>query len=174
VVLRRAARRWRQTMLETFATAVTLRSQRADVRACAIPQPRINDFRYIRHTVELREGHRYLMWGVRAAVTNDVLRAARGTRRQSRRVRRLHRPLIRSALFEPNLMTSHVKVQRLAVQVGLILDARRNDGLEASRASLAGTLTCPHAPGVIALDIARPEHSSNALADLFFVHQSIT
>src|SRR5689334_22710886 len=75
---------------------------------------------------------------------------------------------IRSALLEPNLMTPHVKVQRPAVQIGLILDAGRSDGLEAGRALLAGTLTCPHAPGVIALDIARPEHSSNALADLFF------
>src|SRR5689334_12144004 len=67
-------------------------------------------------------------------------------------------------------MTPHVKVQRPAVQIGLILDAGRNDGLEAGRASLAGTLTCPHAPGVVALDIARPEHSSNAFADLSFGH----
>jgi hypothetical protein len=80
---------------------------------------------------------------------------------------------IRSALLEPNLMTPRVKVQRLAVQIGLVLDAGRN-GLEAGCASLAGTLTCPHAPSVVALDIARPEHSSNALADLFFVHHSIT
>src|SRR5262245_66238470 len=68
-------------------------------------------------------------------------------------------------------MTPRVKVQRPAVQIGLILDVARNDHLEAGRASLAGTLTGPDARGVgVALEIARPKHPSNALVDLFFGH----
>jgi len=78
---------------------------------------------------------------------------------------------IRFALLEPNLITPGVKVQRPAVQIGLILDVARSDGLEAGRASRAGNLTGPHARGVVvALEIARPKHSSNALVDLCFGH----
>src|SRR5215470_6971203 len=84
----------------------------------------------------------------------------RGPRRSTLRAR----CRTRLALFEPDLMTKRVKVQCPAVEVRLELDVARNDGLEASCASLAGTLTGPHAPGVVARQIARLEHPSNALA----------
>lgn len=68
-------------------------------------------------------------------------------------------------------MTSRMKVQRPAVQIGLILDIARNDRFEAGRASPPGTLAGPHTRSVVvALEIARPEHPSDAVADLFFGH----